>query len=100
LRKRTKEHPGTTPTDKGTSPECPPEWVQDPGAALEVFDLSIQLQPQEMSRLVAEFDWAATPLGPAANWPDSLKAAVRIMLTSGFPMWMAWGPELTILYND
>ena len=49
---------------------------------------------------MAKFDWAATPLGPAAAWPDSLKAAVRIVLTSGFPMWMAWGPELTILYND
>src|ERR1700687_3128373 len=40
------------------------------------------------------------PLGPIASWPDSLKAAVRILLTSGFPMWMAWGPELTVLYND
>ena len=54
----------------------------------------------EISELVANFDWAATPLGPAAAWPDSLKAAVRIVLTSGFPMWMAWGPELTVLYND
>ena len=36
----------------------------------------------EMSELVAKFDWAATPLGPAAAWPDSLKAVVRIVLTS------------------
>ena len=57
-------------------------------------------QPLEMSELVSKFDWAATPLGPASAWPDSLKAVVRIVLTSGFPMWMAWGPELTILYND
>src|ERR1017187_7118264 len=57
-------------------------------------------QPLEMSELVARFDWAATPLGPASAWPDSLKAVVRIVLTSGFPMWMAWGPELTVLYND
>jgi signal transduction histidine kinase len=53
-----------------------------------------------MSELVAKFDWSTTPLGPAASWPDSLKAVVRIVLTSGFPMWMAWGPELTVLYND
>jgi hypothetical protein len=38
--------------------------------------------------------------GPASAWPDSLKAPVRILLTSGFPMWMAWGPDLTMLYND
>ena len=44
--------------------------------------------------------WAATPLGPAVAWPDGLKAVVRILLTSRFPMWMAWGPELTVLYND
>jgi hypothetical protein len=53
-----------------------------------------------MSELVKSIDWASTPLGPAAAWPDSLKAVVRIVLTSGFPMWMAWGPELTMLYND
>ena len=58
------------------------------------------VQPLAMSELVAKFDWAATPLGPAAAWPDSLRAVVRIVLTSGFPMWMAWGPKLTFIYND
>jgi signal transduction histidine kinase len=56
--------------------------------------------PQEMRELVNRFDWATTPLGPAASWPDGLKVTVRIVLTSGFPMWMGWGPELTVLYND
>jgi len=51
----------------------------------------------DMSELVARFNWAETALGPASAWPDSLKAPV---LTSGFPMWMAWGPDLTMLYND
>ena len=45
-------------------------------------------------------DWAATPLGPPASWPRSLKTAVRIMLTSRQPIWLGWGPELTYLYND
>jgi len=53
-----------------------------------------------MSELVRDFDWAATPLGPAAEWPQSLKTTVRILLNSRFPMWMAWGPDLTCLYND
>ena len=53
-----------------------------------------------MSALVEAFDWASTPLGASAAWPDSLKATVRILLTSRFPMWMAWGPSLTFLYND
>ena len=53
-----------------------------------------------MSDLVRTFDWATTPLGPMEEWPDGLKSTVRILLTSRFAMWMAWGPELTFLYND
>jgi signal transduction histidine kinase len=60
----------------------------------------VEMPPLKMSELVRNFNWSATPLGPATDWPDSLKAAVRILLTSGFPMWMAWGSELTVLYND
>ncbi len=45
-------------------------------------------------------DWAATPLGPPAAWPEALKTAVRIMLTSRQPIWIGWGRELTYLYND
>ena len=44
--------------------------------------------------------WSDTPLGPPDSWPASLSAIVRVMLTSRFAMWMAWGPELTFLCND
>src|SRR5215471_2990704 len=62
--------------------------------------IAVEPRVQPMSELVREFDWSSTPLGPADEWPESLKATVRILLTSRFPMWMAWGPELTVLYND
>ena len=45
-------------------------------------------------------DWNATPLGPPERWPQSLKTAVRIMLTSRQPIWIGWGPDLIYLYND
>ncbi|GAA0515399.1 hypothetical protein GCM10008937_23950 [Deinococcus depolymerans] len=45
-------------------------------------------------------DWSRTTLGPPHQWPQSLKTAVRIMLTSRFAMWMAWGPDLTFFCND
>ena len=45
-------------------------------------------------------NWADSPLGEPAGWPQSLKTVVRIMLTSRYAMWMAWGPELTFLHND
>ncbi|WP_319432467.1 SpoIIE family protein phosphatase [Mycobacterium sp. RTGN5] len=49
---------------------------------------------------LAQVDWAATPLGPSADWPQSLRTAVSILLSSRFPMWMAWGPELTFFCNN
>src|SRR5215217_3633408 len=54
----------------------------------------------EMAARIAGHDWAATPLGPIEHWPQSLRTAVRIVLSSRFAMWMAWGPELTFFYND
>jgi PAS domain S-box-containing protein len=54
----------------------------------------------EIGRGLAAVDWAATPLGPAAEWPTSLRNVVRLQLGSRFAMWMAWGPELTFLCND
>lgn len=53
-----------------------------------------------MQELVNGSDWAATPLGPIENWPERLKTTTSILLNSRFPMWMAWGPELTVIYND
>ena len=71
-----------------------------PGIPAKQTPVQSPAQLPPMSELVEQFDWSATPLGPASAWPDSLKAVVRIVLTSGFPMWMAWGPELIVLYND
>ena len=54
---------------------------------------------QEIGRDLAAVDWAATPLGPVEGWPQSLRTTVNILLASRFPMWMAWGPELTFFCN-
>ena len=53
-----------------------------------------------MARLVRSYDWAATPLGPLAHWSPALRAMAGVMLSAGQPMFMAWGPERTWLYND
>ena len=58
------------------------------------------LGPGEVRALMADCDWHATALGPPDKWPESLRAVVRVVLTSRFAMWMAWGPELTFLCND
>jgi signal transduction histidine kinase/response regulator of citrate/malate metabolism len=54
----------------------------------------------ELGAHIRSHDWEATPLGPPQLWPQSLKTAVRIMLTSRQPIWVGWGPDLIYLYND
>jgi hypothetical protein len=54
----------------------------------------------EMTRLVREHDWSATPLGPAEDWPQSLKTAVDLLLAGEFPMIALWGEKLVQIYND
>ena len=54
----------------------------------------------EVARQAARVNWAATPLGPPAGWSAELRGMVQVLLTSRFSMWMAWGPQLTMFYND
>ncbi|WP_307533153.1 SpoIIE family protein phosphatase [Streptomyces sp. V3I8] len=53
----------------------------------------------EVGRDLARVDWSRTPLGPPDRWPQSLRTAVSILLSSRFSMWMAWGEELTFFCN-
>lgn len=54
----------------------------------------------EMAEKMRCHDWSSTPLGPPASWQTSLRLSVKLMLDSGFPMFIAWGPELRLVYND
>ncbi len=54
----------------------------------------------DMAEVMSGFDWEATPLGGPRDWPPLLQTLVRILLTSRFPMWMGWGPDLRFFYND
>ena len=53
-----------------------------------------------MADRIAAQDWSQTALGPVQGWPTTLKNVVTIMLASGFPMAVRWGPDLAMLYND
>ncbi|MFC7381437.1 SpoIIE family protein phosphatase [Sphaerisporangium rhizosphaerae] len=63
-------------------------------AGAEIFTVD-----DEVGRDLARVDWRETPLGPPDQWPQSLQTAVSILLSSRFPMWMAWGPRLTFFCN-
>lgn len=54
----------------------------------------------EMGALIRADDWSGTPLGDASNWPQPLKEFVGVMLAAKQSMFIAWGPQLHLLYND
>jgi PAS domain S-box-containing protein len=54
----------------------------------------------EMGALMRGHDWSFTPLGRPANWPQSLRTAVRLVLNTNHPMFIWWGPHLIQFYND
>ena len=54
----------------------------------------------EMAARMSAFNWAATPLGPVSKWPQSLRTAVGICLSSRHPIVIWWGSQLALLYND
>jgi PAS domain S-box-containing protein len=54
----------------------------------------------EVGRHMATVDWASTPVGVPSLWPESLISVIRLMMGSRFPMWMAWGPDLTFFCNN
>ena len=55
---------------------------------------------REARRLAAHSDWAATPLGPRAQWPTQLEAAWEIALECPLPVALLCGADFTMLYND
>src|SRR5690348_6252617 len=48
----------------------------------------------EMADLIRDFDWRTTPVGPIADWPETLVITVNTMLATRHPMFLWWGPEL------
>jgi PAS domain S-box-containing protein len=54
----------------------------------------------EMAALIRAHDWASTSLGAPVGWSPSLKAMVRMALTTRHPIFIFWGPEHLCLYND
>jgi PAS domain S-box-containing protein len=63
-------------------------------------DKTVYADIGEMRQRVHDMDWSATALGPMAEWPQSLRTSVDIVLGSAFPQILLWGPELVQIYND
>jgi PAS domain S-box-containing protein len=53
-----------------------------------------------VAALLRTHDWSTSPLGPPSCWPQPLRTVVDLLLGSQFPMFVAWGDALGLLYND
>ena len=63
-------------------------------------DLDFLPDDGEAARLIREFDWASTPLGPPSQWSLTLRIMVRFVLANRFPHLLWWGPDYIQFYND
>lgn len=68
--------------------------------AVEKFASFSENERSETLSLLSRHDWNCSTLGPVARWPIALRLYSDLMLASEQPMFIAWGPELTFLYND
>lgn len=50
--------------------------------------------------LMRSHDWTGSLLGLPASWPPALQTVAGLMLRASTPVFVAWGPELCLLYND
>ena len=87
-------------SNHGGLPQClpiPENAVTSPASNSE---LGFLLGGGEMGALMRSLEWSKTAVGAIPTWPQSLKTALSILLDSGYPMYIAWGPEFTQFYND
>ena len=54
----------------------------------------------ELAGRIRDYPWRHTELGDPAEWPEALKTLVSVMLGANQPMFIVWGPNRRLLYND
>lgn len=53
-----------------------------------------------MAAVMRLHDWNRTPLGAPEKWPQPLKTLVGLLLAADQPMFICWGHDHLLLYND
>src|SRR5262245_476787 len=53
-----------------------------------------------VSAFLQDHNWSCSPLDDPAQWPRPLRFGVSLVLDSTVPMWLAWGDDLCMVYNE
>ena len=64
------------------------------------LDLEFLAGGGAMGQRIRAYPWARSPMGEPQLWPQALRTAVRVMLTTQHPIFIFWGPQHICLYND
>ena len=54
----------------------------------------------ETGEAIRARDWSTTLVGPIDGWPSALRVALDLVLNSRESMFVMWGPERTLFFND
>jgi signal transduction histidine kinase/ActR/RegA family two-component response regulator len=71
-----------------------------PSTGLADTSLAFATGGGDMGAALRGLAWEATPLGALETWPQSLRTVAGMMLNARHAMYVAWGPDLCLLYND
>ena len=62
--------------------------------------LAFLAESGETGREILSHDWSAHSLGPMSGWPPALRSTLATMLACPAPMFLAWGPDGIVFFND
>jgi PAS domain S-box-containing protein len=65
-----------------------------------MFSAPLSTWSEELRARLARHDWASSVLGAPDTWPPAIRTVVRLMLDARHAMFVFWGPELGMLYNE
>ncbi|WP_409266065.1 PAS domain-containing protein [Massilia sp. BHUDP2] len=65
-----------------------------------MFSAPLATWSDELRTRLHQHDWASSVLGAPDTWPPAIRTVVRLMLDARHPMFVFWGPELGLLYNQ
>ena len=65
-----------------------------------MFSAPLSTWSEELRTRLSRHDWSASVLGAPESWPAAIRTVVRLMRDSRHPMFVFWGPELGLLYNQ
>ncbi|KAF3255375.1 hypothetical protein TWF192_002730 [Orbilia oligospora] len=54
----------------------------------------------EFLKMIRDFDWGSTSVGPIEEWPQYLRTSIVLMCNSCFPSTMYYGPDYLFIYNE